>query len=55
MNFYVFLVLVQLIMSKMMKAVFYNRYGSPEVLEVDEAHHHSETGRVVGKLAISIK
>ncbi len=36
MNFYVFLVLAQLIMSKMMKAVFYNRYGSPDVLEIGE-------------------
>ncbi len=36
MNFYVFLVLAQLIMSKMMKAVFYNRYGSPKVLEIGE-------------------
>ncbi len=36
MNFYVFLVLAQLIMSKMMKAVFYNKYGSPDVLEIGE-------------------
>ena len=38
-----------------MKAAFYNKYGQQEILDVREAHRHGETGRVVGKLAITIQ
>ena len=36
MNFYVYLVSTSLIKDKTVKAVFYNKYGSPDVLEIGE-------------------